>query len=149
MSTGIECSPGAGHHRRTAWRFGSERRQAGRRSCGCAIFIRSSRILTSRPLTEPIAIRRSDVAAVMTACFGAWLFWSQFTNLSTLSWFYDRAPDVHNLRGRGLPAPDYDLGSLPWKQASPRLFDLQPGRMTLVTNADPFGYQIFASVDTN
>jgi len=83
------------------------------------------------------------------AGLGAWLFWSQFSNLSTLSWFYERAQYVHNLRGSALPNPDYDLHSLPWKQTSPKLFDLQPGRLTLVTNAEPFGYQLFASVDTN
>jgi hypothetical protein len=96
-----------------------------------------------------VAASRRDAAAAITAALGAWIFWSQFSNLSTLSWFYDRAQYVHDLRGSALPNPDYDLNSLPWQQASPRLFDLQPGRLTLVTNAEPFGYQVFATVDTH
>ena len=89
---------------------------------------------------------RSDVGVVATALFGAWLLWSQYSTLSTLSWWYDR---VATARSRSaLPNPDYDLRSLRWQQVSPRVFDLQPDRLILVTNTEPNAYQAFAVVTT-
>ena len=66
-----------------------------------------------------------------------------------LSWFYDHAQYVKSLRDTPLPNPDYDLASLPWKTAQPDAFDRLPGgALALATNAEPFAYQAFASVDT-
>lgn len=89
---------------------------------------------------------KSDAAVVATAVAGAWLFWSQYSTFSTLSWWYDRVAVARSRQV--LPNPDYELNSLPWQHASPRQFDLQPGRLTLVTNGEPFGYQAFATVKT-
>jgi len=91
----------------------------------------------------------SDFAAVVTAGFGAWLMWSQLSNVSKLSWFYDYVEYVQARRESPLPNPDYDLGSLPWQTAHPEAFDFHPGApMHLTTSPEPFGYQAFAAVDT-
>jgi hypothetical protein len=93
--------------------------------------------------------RRADLAALIVAAFGAWLLWSQLAGVTKLSWFYDHVEYVQSLRDSPLPNPDYDLASLPWKTAQPDLFDLHGGgALTLATNAEPYGYQAFASVDT-
>jgi hypothetical protein len=97
-------------------------------------------------LLTRIADRRSDAAVVITATLGAWLLWSQYSLLSTVSWWYDHTDNLRS--GIGLPKPDYDLKTLPWKSASPQVFDLAPGGATLVTNTDPFAYQVFAAVET-
>ena len=90
-----------------------------------------------------------DYAVIATAILGAWLLWSQVSHIKDLSWFYDHAQYVQSLRGGPLPNPDYDLASLPWKTAQPKLFDLRPGgALTLTTNAEPYAYQMFAAVDT-
>jgi hypothetical protein len=95
-------------------------------------------------------LRRSfsrDVAAVATAVCGAWLLWSPLNEMSTLSWWYDR---VEYGRSAGeLPDPDYNLATLPWRQANPRLFDLTADGLAIVSSGDAFGYQAFAAVDTN
>jgi hypothetical protein len=106
-----------------------------------------SHALTVRTLLRGLFNRRTDVAMVITACAGVWVFWSPLSELSTLSWWYDR---VLSVRAQGtLPDPDYDLDSLPWQKAEPRAFDVQQGQLTLVTNAEPFAYQAFATVHTN
>jgi hypothetical protein len=87
------------------------------------------------------------VAAVVAAA-GAWLLWSQLSTAAKLSWFYEHANYVQSLRGSALPNPDYDLSSLPWKTAQPDAFALRDGAMELSTNADPYGYQAFAAIDT-
>jgi len=92
--------------------------------------------------------RPADVAAVAVAAIGAWLMWSLYSSAATISWFYDRVERVKNLNASALPDADYDLGTLPWKTASPLTFDLRPSRLTLVTNADPYAYQAFAIVET-
>jgi hypothetical protein len=97
-------------------------------------------------LLTRIAERRSDAAVVITAALGAWLLWSQYSLVSTVSWWYDHTDSLRT--GIGLPKPDYDLTTLPWKTASPRVFDLAPGGATLVTNAEPYAYQVFAAVET-
>jgi len=89
---------------------------------------------------------RGDVAAIATAICGVWLLWSPLSELSTLSWWYDR---VQYGRSAGvLPDPDYDLSTLPWRPAGPKMFELQPGALTIVSNGEAFGYQAFAAVDT-
>ena len=97
-------------------------------------------------LLTRIAERRGDTAVVITAALGAWLLWSQYSLLSTVSWWYDHTDSLRS--GIGLPTPDYDLKTLPWKTASPRVFDLAPGGATLVTNAESYAYQAFAAVET-
>ena len=92
--------------------------------------------------------RPADVAAVAVATIGAWLMWSLYSSAAKISWFYDRVERVKNLNANALPDPDYDLGTLPWKTASPQTFDLRPARLMLVTNADPYAYQAFATVET-
>jgi len=92
--------------------------------------------------------RRSEIAAVVAATLGAWLLWTLYASAARIEWFYDRVERVKNLNAGALPDFDYDLGTLPWKTASPRAFDLRPSRLTLVTNPEPYGYQAFATVDT-
>jgi hypothetical protein len=82
----------------------------------------------------------------MTATVGLWLFWSEYSNLSTLAWWYDRTQPGQI--EAALPSPDYDLNTLPWKSAHPRVFELLPHQMTLVTDPEPFAYQVFATVNT-
>jgi hypothetical protein len=80
------------------------------------------------------------------AAAGIWLFWSQYSNLSTLSWWYDR---THTLRtSTTLPSPDYDLTTLPWKLVHPRVFEVKQGHLTMVTDHEPFGYQAYAVLNT-
>ena len=92
---------------------------------------------------SPIA---AEIAPIVTAIVGLWIFWSAYAQFSTLSWWYDRAELA---KSGALPNPTYDLASLPWQTASPRVFDLTPGKMTLVTNDDSYGYQAWATVATN
>jgi hypothetical protein len=96
------------------------------------------------------AVESSELAAVVTATLGAWLLWSQLSSISKLSWFYDHVEYVQSQRESPLPNPDYDLASLPWKTTPVERFDFQPGAaMHLTTNTEPYGYQVFAAVDTN
>jgi hypothetical protein len=90
--------------------------------------------------------RLTDLLIVGIAIAGLWFFWSQYSYLSGLSWWYDNTQHIRErTAGR---QPDYDLGSLPWQVAHPRLFDVKPGRITLVTSDEPFGYQAFAAIET-
>jgi len=60
-----------------------------------------------------------------------------------LAWQYDYAnPAVH-------AKPDYDFTTLPWQAAHPQQFDIKSNPATLVTNAEPFAYQVFAIVNRN
>ena len=88
-----------------------------------------------------------EYAIAAAAVAGLWLFWSEYAQLATLSWWYDRAQFVES--GGVLPNPTYDLGSLPWQSAKPRTLDRQPGALTLVTNDEPYAYQVFATVPTH
>jgi hypothetical protein len=92
--------------------------------------------------------RRTEVAAIAVAATGVWLFWSIYSNVSRVSWFYDRVEHVRNINDSSLPAADYELNTLPWQTASPRVFDLKPSLLTLVTNREPYAYQVFATVET-
>ena len=94
-----------------------------------------------------LAARIRDTAILVLAATALWFFWSQYTYLSGLSWWYD---NVQQLRVRtDAPAPDYDLTTLPWQTAQPRRFDIAQGRIEIVTNQDSFGYQAFANVKTD
>jgi hypothetical protein len=90
-------------------------------------------------------MRRSDVT-IATAIAGAWIFWSAYTQFSTLSQSYGQAELA---KSGELPNPTYDLSSLPWQLAKPRTFDVQSGAATLVTSDEPFAYQAFATVNRN
>src|SRR5262249_42325547 len=79
---------------------------------------------------------------------GAWLMWTAYSSMSAASWFYDRLERVRSLNADALPDPDFDLQSLPWKAVSPRVFDLAPSALTLVTSAEPYGYQVLATIAT-
>ena len=92
--------------------------------------------------------RSADVAVVAVAAIGAWLMWSLYSSAAKISWFYDRVERVKNLNASAPPDADYVLGTLPWKTASPHMFDLRPSLLTLVTNAEPYAYQAFATVET-
>lgn len=88
-----------------------------------------------------------DVVILAIATLGLWLFWSEYNQLATLSWFYDRAVFAESTDA--LPNPDYQLDSLPWQTASPRTFERHPGELVLVTDPQPYAYQAFATVNTN
>ena len=90
--------------------------------------------------------RWTDLAIIVTAMTGLWLFWSQYSNLSTLSWGYERRQSLR--AGASLEQPDYDLTTLPWQLVRPRDFKVNEGKLTLVTNTEPFAYQAFATVST-
>ncbi len=89
-----------------------------------------------------------DVAALVVATLGAWLLWSLYASAARISWFYDHVERVRNLNESVPPDFDYDLDTLPWKTVAPRAFALRPSLLTLVTNAEPYGYQAFATVET-
>jgi hypothetical protein len=90
--------------------------------------------------------RVRDFSIVIIAATGVWFFWSQYSTLSGLSWWYE---NVQRLKARTVaPNPDYELTTLPWQVASPLAFDVKPAKMTLVTSQDSFGYQAFATVST-
>jgi len=97
-------------------------------------------------LTAATATRANgrDAAIVAIAALGLWLFWSAYDQLATLSWFYDRAAFAQTTDA--LPNPDYQLDSLPWQAASPRIFDRRPGEIVLVTDGQSYAYQVFATV---
>jgi hypothetical protein len=87
-----------------------------------------------------------NLSIVVIAIAGLWFFWSQYSFLSGLSWWYENTQHLRE-RTAGLQ-PHYDLGSLPWKVARPRLFDVKPDGITIVTSDEPFGYQAFATIET-
>jgi hypothetical protein len=103
--------------------------------------------MTPRTLLRELFDRRTDLLVVITACVGGWVMWSPVSELSTLSWWYDRVQSAGTRAA--LPRPDYDLETLPWQPAAPRSFVVPQGRLTLVTNAEPYAYQAFATVPTN
>ena len=87
-----------------------------------------------------------DLSIVIIAAAGLWFFWSQYTSLSALSWWYD---NTQNLQARiARRHPDYDLTTLPWQVASPRVFEITQGTATMATSREPFAYQAFATVST-
>jgi hypothetical protein len=86
------------------------------------------------------------MSIIVTAMVGIWLFWTQYSHLSTLSWWYDNTQHSR-IRTSGL-APDYDLATLPWQAARSRVFQFDRGGLTLVTGDEPFAYQIYATVNT-
>ncbi len=88
-----------------------------------------------------------EVVIIIAAVAGLWLFWSEYDQLSTLSWFYDRAAFAQTTNA--LPNPDYELDTLPWHTATPRAFERRPGELVLVTDSQPYAYQAFATVSTN
>ena len=90
--------------------------------------------------------RFQPLSSIVIATAGLWYFWSQYSYLSGLSWWYS---SVHHLRtGSVRSAPDYDLATLPWKVAGARVFEVKQGRMTLVTSHDSFAYQASANIGT-
>ena len=97
-------------------------------------------------MSERTAARLKDLAVIVVAIAGLWFYWSKYAQLSGLSWWYD---NVQRLRTRTVvPPADYDLTSLSWQAVRPRVFETQGGRMTMVTDREPFGYQVFANVKT-
>jgi hypothetical protein len=94
-----------------------------------------------------LASRLKDATVVIVATTGLWFFWSQYSYLSGLSWWYD---NVHQLHARVVvPQPDYDLTTLPWQMIHPRTFEIAKGRLRIITNDEAFGYQVLANVKTN
>ena len=88
--------------------------------------------------------RVGDLSIVIIATAGLWFFWSQYSYLSGLSWWYDNTQSLQaRTAGR---TPQYDLMTLPWKVAGPRVFEVKQGRMTIATSNEPFGYQAFANI---
>jgi hypothetical protein len=84
-----------------------------------------------------------DLSTIIIAAYGLWFFWSQYSYLSGLSWWY--AGVQLGTKGGG-PKPDYDLTAFPWQLAGARVFEVGQGRIAMVTSEDPFGYQAFATV---
>ena len=110
-------------------------------------FRRRRRVDDEAPVTD-LGRRRADLAAVAVAIGGAWMMWSAYSSASAASWFYERLERVRSLSANALPDPNFDLQSLPWKTVSPRVFDLAPSALTLVTSAEPYGYQVLATIAT-
>ena len=90
--------------------------------------------------------QRGDLAAIAIAVAGIWLFWSQYANQSTLSWWYDNVQFLSATTA--LPSPDYNLTTLPWQVARPRVFEMGQGTATMVTSDESFAYQAFATINT-
>ena len=98
-------------------------------------------------MSAALASRLKDATIVVVAATGVWFFWSQYSYLSGLSWWYD---NVRQLHARVVaPPPDYDLTTLPWQMIHPRTFELAQGQLKIVTNDEPFSYQALANVRTN
>ena len=103
-------------------------------------------------MTQDPSVRRAfihllkDVSIVIIATAGLWFFWSQYSYLSALSWWYDNTQSLRTrTAGR---TPDYDLMTLPWQLVRPRVFAASQGSMTIATSNEPFGYQAFANIST-
>jgi hypothetical protein len=90
-----------------------------------------------------IASHRSELTLFAVASFGLWLFWSQYTNLRLLSWWYDT-----QARGVTLSNPTYDLSTLPWQSVRPQQFTFQAGQLILTTGIEPYAYQAYAMIGT-
>jgi hypothetical protein len=100
----------------------------------------------SRVVSAVLVARLKDVTVVVVAATGLWFLWSQYSYLSGLSWWYDA---VQHLQARTIvPPPDYDLATLPWQMAHPRVFEIAPHEIRLITSNESFGYQVFANVRT-
>jgi hypothetical protein len=89
--------------------------------------------------------RWSDAAAVAVALVGIAVLWSRYLDLARLSLWYDST----QVLAASAAAPDYDLTTLHWETVHPRAFDIQQGALRLVTSADPYGYQAYATIKTN
>lgn len=88
--------------------------------------------------------RLRDFSVIVLATIGLWFFWSEYSYLSGLSWWYD---NVQRLRTRGSAVrPDYDLTTLPWQPTQPRVFEIKQGQIRIITSNESFGYQAFANV---
>jgi hypothetical protein len=87
----------------------------------------------------------TDLSIIVIAIAGFLFLWSEYSHLSGLSWWYQNT-QLRRERGGGLQ-PDYDLGSLSWKVASPRVFEVKPGSIMIVTSDEPFAYQAFATIE--
>jgi len=83
-------------------------------------------------LSAKLRTRWPDISVAVVAVAGFWLIWSQYSNLSALSWWYEGT--VRFREGRDLPAADYDLTTLPWQLARPQAFEVNQGTLALVTN---------------
>jgi len=93
-----------------------------------------------------VLLKRLRAFAILaTAAGGLWLLWSEYIQLARLSWWYD---STRVLRATA-STPDYDLTTLKWQLVNPRLFEIRKGGLTVATNADPYGYQAYATVTTN
>jgi len=108
---------------------------------------------TGPAIAEPVQQRTRrfvgrfhDAAPVVAALVGAWVLWSQYSGLSRLSRQYD---NPRSLQADTQSTADYDLVTLPWKRATPGVFDVTAGSMTLVTGEEPYAYEVFATVNTN
>jgi hypothetical protein len=98
-------------------------------------------------VTAVLASRLKDAMVVIVAATGLWFFWSQYSSLSALSWWYD---SVQQLRSRVVvPPADYELTTLPWQTIHPRTFEIAQGQVRIITNDDAFGYQALANVNTD
>ena len=89
--------------------------------------------------------RLRAVAILATAAGGLWLLWSECLQLARLSWWYDSTQVLHATSS----TPDYDLTTLPWQLVNPRLFEIRQGGLTVATSSDPYGYQAYATINTN
>jgi hypothetical protein len=88
----------------------------------------------------------TDLSIVVIAIAGMSFFWSQYSFLSGLSWWYDSTQNFHErIEGR---RPDYDLRSLSWNVVRPRVFDIGPDGIAIVTSEEPFAYQAYATIET-
>src|SRR5262245_33564409 len=84
-----------------------------------------------------------SVAVAAAALFGAWFLSSEYLKLLRLSSWYENT----RVLAASPSAPAYDLASLPWQTVSPRVFEVRQGVLTLVTSAEPYGYQAFATIN--
>jgi len=89
--------------------------------------------------------RLRAVAILATAAGGLWLLWSECLQLARLSWWYDSTQVLHATSS----TPDYDLTTLTWQLVNPRLFEIRQGGLTVATSSDPYGYQAYATINTN
>jgi len=97
-------------------------------------------------VSAKLRTRWPDISVAVVAVAGLLVIWSQYSNLSALSWWYEGT--VRFREGRDLPPADYDLTTLPWQLARPQAFDVNQGTLALVTNTEPFAYQAYAIVPT-
>jgi hypothetical protein len=98
-------------------------------------------------VSAALASRLKDATVVVVAATGLWFFWSQYSYLSGLSWWYDSVQQLHTRAV--VPQPDYDLTTLPWQMIHPRTFEIAHGQLRIITNDDAFGYQALANLKTN